>query len=131
VAPNAAEDGAVLAAALPDLKQRADLVTLYTDGAYGGPQSDTVLRDQQVTLNQTAIVKPKPNPEKLHLADFVITQAAQGIPRTITCPQGQIVPVTPSRQPQHFGAELASPTCQSCPLVSGESYGIVLPGCRD
>ena len=37
VAPNTTEDDALLAAALPELKQRTDLDTLYTDGAYGGP----------------------------------------------------------------------------------------------
>ena len=42
VAPNTAEDGELLVAALPELKQRTDLDTLYTDGAFGGPQSDTV-----------------------------------------------------------------------------------------
>jgi hypothetical protein len=118
VAPNTAEDGALLAAALPELKQRTNLDTRYTDGAYGGPQSDPVLRAQQVILIQTAIVGPKPNPEKLHLADFAITQAAQGIPRTITCPQGQPVPVTPGCKPQRFAAEFASATCETCPLYT-------------
>ena len=118
VAPNTAEDGALLAAALPELKQRTDLDTLYTDGAYGGPQSDPVLREQQVTLIQTAIVGPKPNPEKLHLADFAITQDARGLPLTITCPQGQTVPVTPGRKPQRFAAEFASATCETCPLYT-------------
>ena len=61
VAPNTAEDGALLVAALPELKQRTDLDTLYTDGAYGGPESDPVLREQQVTLIQTAIVGRKPD----------------------------------------------------------------------
>ena len=80
VAPNTTEDSALLVAALPELKQRTDLDTLYTDGGYGGPESDTALRDQQVTLIQTAIKGRKPNTDKLHLADFAITQDAQGLP---------------------------------------------------
>jgi hypothetical protein len=114
--PNTAEDGALLAAVLPELKRRTDLDTLFTDGAYGGPQSDPVLRDQQVTLIQTAIVGRKPDTHKLHLADFVITQDEQGVPLTITCPQGQTVPVTPGRKPGRFAAEFASATCETCPL---------------
>ena len=111
----------MLAAALPALKQRTDLDTLYTDGAYGGPQSDPVLREQQVTLIQTAIVGPKPDPAKLHLADFAITQDAQGLPLTITCPQGQTVPVTPGRKPERFVADFTSATCETCPLyVAGQ-----------
>jgi len=118
VAPNTTEDGALLAAALPALKQRTDLDTLYTDGAYGGPQSDTVLREQQVILIQTAIAGSKPDPEKLHLADFAITQDGQGLPLTITCPQGQTVPVAAGPKPQRFGADFASATCETCPLYA-------------
>ena len=118
VAPNTAEDGAMLAAALPELKRRTDLDTLYTDGAYGGPESDPVLREQQVTLIQTAIVGRKPDTHKLHLADFAITQDDQGVPLTITCPQGQTVPVTPGRKPGRFAAEFASAICETCPLYT-------------
>jgi hypothetical protein len=118
VAPNTAEDGALLAAALPALKQRTGLDTLYTDGAYGGPQSDPVLREQQVTLIQTAITGPKPDPQTLHLADFSITQDDQGVPLTITCPQGQAVSVTPGSKPGRFAADFASATCETCPLYT-------------
>jgi hypothetical protein len=104
VAPNTAEDGELLVAALPELKQRTGVDTLYTDGAFGGPQSDLVLRDQQVTLIQTAIIGRKPDAERLHLTDFAITQDDQGVPLTITCPQGQTVAVTPGRRSQRFAA---------------------------
>jgi hypothetical protein len=118
VAPNTAEDGALLAAALPELKRRTDLDTLYIDGAYGGPEGDPVLREQQVTLIQTAIVGRKPDTHKLHLADFAITQDDQGVPLTITCPQGQTMPVTPGRKPGRFTTEFASVTCETCPLYT-------------
>ena len=116
VAANTTEDDALLMAALPELKQRTALATLYTDGGYGGPQSDTVLREQQVTLIQTAIKGRKPDTAKLHLADFAMTQDAQGVPLALTCPQGQTVAVTPGRKPQRFAAEFVSVTCESCPL---------------
>ena len=104
VAPNTAEDGELLVAALPELKQRTDLDTLYTDGAFGGPQSDTVLREQRVTLIQTAIKGRKPDTAKLHLADFAITQDVQGVPLEITCPQGQTVAVTAGASPAFCGS---------------------------
>jgi hypothetical protein len=118
VAPNTAEDSALLIAALPELKQRTDLDTLHTDATYGSPEADTVLRATQVTLLQTAIRGRKPNSEKLHLADFAITQDAQGRPLDITCPQGQTVAVTPSGKPQRFAAEFACATCATCPLFT-------------
>jgi hypothetical protein len=118
VASNTTEDSALLNEALPELKQRTNLDTLYTDGAYGSPEGDIVLREQQVTLIQTAIRGRKPDIEQLHLADFAIDQDEQGLPLTITCPQGQTVPVTPSSKPARFAAEFASATCESCPLYT-------------
>jgi len=116
VAPNSTEDGALLVAALPELKQRTALDTLHTDGAFGGPQSDVVLREQQVTLIQTAITGPRPSANMMRLADFGITQDAQGVPLTITCPQGQCVSVTPDPTAQRFIVDFLATTCALCPL---------------
>lgn len=118
VAPNTTDDGALLVATLPELTQRTDLATLYTDGAYGGPQSDIALRAQQVTLIQTAIIGRKADPPRLHLDDFVITQDDQGQPQRITCPQGQTVTVTVGRTPQRFAAQFAPAICERCPLYA-------------
>jgi hypothetical protein len=118
VAPNTAEDGALLAAALPALKPRTGVATLYTDGGYGGPESDPALRDQQVTLIQSAIKGRRPDINTLHLADFAITQDDQGVPLTLTCPQGQTAPVTPGSRPGRFAAEFARATCGTCPLYT-------------
>jgi hypothetical protein len=116
VAPNSTEDGALLVAALPELKQRTALDTLHTDGAFGGPQSDVVLREQQVTLIQTAITGPRPSTNMMRLADFAISQDAQGIPLALTCPQGQCVPVLADPTAQRFIVDFAATTCALCPL---------------
>ena len=118
VAANTTEDDVLLVATLLELKPRTDLDTLYTDGGYGGPQSDPILGEQQVTLIQTAIKGRKPDASKLHLADFTIAQDAAGVPLAITCPEGQTVPVTPGTQPQRFAANFASATCETCPLYA-------------
>ncbi|RPI98881.1 MAG: transposase, partial [Chloroflexi bacterium] len=55
VAPNNQEDADLLAQALPDLKARTDLDTLYIDGVYGSPEADQASIDQQVELVQTGI----------------------------------------------------------------------------
>ena len=116
VAPNSTEDGALLVAALPELKQRTALDTLHTDGAFGGPQSDVVLREQQVTLIQTAITGPRPSANMMRLADFAISQDAQGVPLALTCPQGQCVPVLADPAAQRFIVDFAATTCALCPL---------------
>ena len=47
-APNNTDDSQLLAEALPNLKERTDLETIYTDGGHGGPAADAVLQEQQV-----------------------------------------------------------------------------------
>ncbi len=118
VAPNTTEDSTLLTEALPELKQRTHLNTLYTDAVYGSPDADTALRAAQVTLIQTAIRGRKPHTAKLHLADFVITQDAEGVPLEITCPEGQTVPVMPGGKSPRFAAQFALPTCAACPLYT-------------
>ncbi len=45
----------LLVEALPNLKERTDLDTLYTDGVHGSPQADEALTEHQVTQVQTAM----------------------------------------------------------------------------
>ena len=120
VAPNNVGDSTLLAASMPELSQRTALHTLYTDGGYGGPESDPVLRAQGVQLLQTGISGPPPTPEHLHLADFAIAQNAQGQPMALTCPRGQTLAVTPSPRGQCYNARFDSPACQACPLRQAE-----------
>ncbi len=116
VAPNDTDDSALLVAVLPELKQRTDLDTLHSDAPYGGPQSDVVLREQQVALIQTGICGSKPSTSKLHLADFAITQDAHGLPLALTCPQGQAVPVIADPEAQRFLVDFPADICTHCPL---------------
>lgn len=116
VASNDTEDSALLAAALPELTARTGLHTLFTDGAFGGPASDVVLREQHVLLIQTAITGPKPNATPLHLADFVITADGDGVPLALACPQGHTVPVIVEPERVRFLADLPTAQCVLCPL---------------
>jgi hypothetical protein len=88
VEPNHTDDAKMLVEALPDLKQRTNLDTLYTDGGYGSPQADQTLQDHQVNQIQTAIRGRTPQEGKLHLSDFEIKQTDTGKPVQITCPNG-------------------------------------------
>lgn len=117
VAPNNTDDSKLLAEALPNLKERTDLETMYTDGGYGGPQADVVLQEQQVEHIQTAIRGRQPDPEKLHLADFVIQTDADNRPMQAACPQGQTVPVDLTKRKKAFVAHFDPQVCQCCPLV--------------
>jgi hypothetical protein len=118
VAPNNVDDTQLLAEALPDLKERTDLDTLYTDGGYGSPEIDDAMTDNHIEQIQTAIRGRKPSSEKLHLSDFEIKQSEEGKPTQITCPQGQDVKVQLSNRKNSFMAHFEKDDCQTCPYVS-------------
>jgi hypothetical protein len=116
-APNNTDDSQLLAEALPNLEERTDLETIYTDGGHGGPAADTVLQEQQVEHIQTALRGRSPNPDKLHLADFTIKLNQGGQPVKATCSQGQTVAVQTSHQHKPFVAHFEAEVCQTCPLL--------------
>jgi hypothetical protein len=118
LASNATDDSQLLAEALPDLKKRTELNTIYTDGGHGGPDSDVVLQEQKVEHIQTAIRGRTPDPEKLHLADFAIKFNPDNQPIKVTCPNGQTEPAHPTSQKKTFVAHFNAEVCSSCPLVS-------------
>ncbi|HEY9151251.1 MAG TPA: transposase [Anaerolineales bacterium] len=115
VAPNNMDDGQLLAEALPNLKERTEVDTLVTDGGYGSEVSDEALQKQEVTLIQTAIRGAQPNPSQFSLSDFDIQPDEKGKPNTITCPQGQTVPVLPGRT-TGWQARFDPEICSPCPF---------------
>jgi hypothetical protein len=117
VASNHTEDAELLVEAIPDLKERTDLDTLYTDGGYGSPDVDHTLQDNQIEQIQTAIRGRIPSAEKLNLSDFTIKQAESGKPTEITCPQGQTTEIHPSSQKKGFVVHFEEKVCQTCPLL--------------
>ena len=118
LASNATDDSQLLAEALPDLKKRTGLDTIYTDGGHGGPDSDVVLQEQKVEHIQTAIRGRTPDPDKLHLADFAIKFNPDNQPVKVTCPNRQTEPAHSSSQKKTFVAHFNAEVCATCPLVS-------------
>jgi hypothetical protein len=116
VEPNNTDDARMLAEALPNLKERTDLDTIYTDGGHGGPKADEALTEHQVTQVQTAIRGRTPHPDKLHLSDFEIKQTQTGKPVQITCPHGQHVEVETGSKHKGFVAHFDAAVCQACPF---------------
>jgi len=117
VASNCVDDAKLMEEALPNLKERTELKTIYTDGGYGSPSADQTLLDKRVEQIQTAIRGRAPSTEKLNLADFEIKQADSSKPTHITCPQGQTVAVQQSSQRKGFVAHFEAVVCQTCPFL--------------
>jgi len=114
VAPNNTSDNALLLKALPDLKERTGLETIYTDGPYAGPEVDQVLQQHQVEQILSGITGKTLDPTKLYLADFEIEQNEREVPTRITCPQGQSVPVELSSRKLAYRADFDPQLCQTC-----------------
>ena len=133
VEANSVDDAKLMEEALPNLKERTDLDTLYTDGGYGSPDADQAMQDNKVEQIQTAIRGRAPSTEKLNLSDFEIKRTETGKPTQITCPQGQTVAVHPSSQRKSradegslsnngagkkgFVAHFETEVCQACPFL--------------
>lgn len=114
--PNNVDDDQFLAEALPNLKARTELDEMYTDGGYGGSQSDPVLAEHQVKLIQTAIRGRNPDPDKPHLSDFDIQFGEDSKPRQMTCPGGKKAPVRLTSQQKSYVACFELSHCQECSL---------------
>jgi len=117
VASNNVDDGQLMEEAVPELKERTHLETLYTDGGYGSPEADQILLKEGVEQIQTAIRGRVPSSEKLNLADFEIKLAESGKPTQITCPGGQTVGVHATSQKKGYVAHFELDVCQQCPLA--------------
>ena len=116
VAPNKIEDATLLVEAVPTLKERTKIETLYADGAYGSPAADEQLNEHQVELIQTGIRGNEPAADKLSLSQFEFTTTDKGKPLMITCPNGQRVPVEPGRTTGYI-AHFDPQVCETCPFA--------------
>jgi len=116
VAPNKMDDAALLVQALPDLKERTKIETLYADGAYGSPTADEELAEHKVEIIQTGIRGRAPAEDKLSLAQFLFTTNEKGKPLTVTCPNGQEIGVEPGRTTGYI-ARFDPMICDTCPFA--------------
>jgi hypothetical protein len=119
--PNATDDAQMLVAALPELIERTEVKTLYTDGGYNSPSVDPLLHEAQIEHIQTALRGDRPDPACVSLVDFVVETDDEGLPLSLTCPQGQRMRVEPGKAPSRYIARPDPQRCAACPL---------LPRCR-
>ena len=117
VAPNVTDDEALLVEGLPELKERTNLDTLWTDGGFNGPGAEAALREHHVTHIPTAIRGGRPASDRLGLHTFSWETDEGGVPTWVVCPGGQRVAVTPGRKWGRYLAYFEQETCQVCPLL--------------
>ena len=115
-APNAMDDGQLLAEAVPDLVERTEVERITTDGGYNGPGPDSVLVDHKIEHEQTAIRGGRPLEDGINLAHFTFTATDKGILTTLSCPQEQTAPVKAGKKNNRFIVHFDANVCAACPL---------------
>jgi hypothetical protein len=126
---NNVDDADLLIQAVPGLKTRTGLESLYTDGAYGSPAADELLIENKVELFQTGIRGGAPVTDKLNLSQFDFTTNEKGKPLSLACPNGQTVPVEPGRTTGYV-VRFDPQVCQTCPFAL-QNRCRATPGKRD
>lgn len=114
---NNTDDAAMLAKALPSLKERTGVDEMHTDGGYNSAEVDAVMQAQQVQQIQTAIRGRQPASQKLGLEDFVWqVDTEEGLPHRVTCPHDQPAAVTAGRKEGRYRVVFDAAGCENCPL---------------
>lgn len=117
--PNVADDAQMLVEELPELLQRTEVKTIYTDGAYSSELLDELLDQHGIEQILTAIRGDKPVPDEFpSLVDFCFVLDDNGTPIAATCPQGQRFLIEPGRAEKRFIGRPDSQTCQACPFFA-------------
>lgn len=119
VAANNTDDATLLCEAIPLLHERTELTDLYSDGGFGSPAADLVLREHGVALHQTHLRGKVPDPTRYCLADFTIACNDDNHPVYLGCPHGQIVPILAGRS-TGFVARFHLDQCHTCPAFQGQ-----------
>jgi hypothetical protein len=117
VAPNTTDDEQFVVEGLPDLKERTDLETLWTDGGYTGPNAEDAFRQERVEHIPTNLRGRRTAPDRLGLERFSWEVNADGTPATVTCPAGQKAEVGKARKAGRFVAYFEQPGCEACPFA--------------
>jgi hypothetical protein len=115
VGPNLTDDEQMLVDALPGLKERTDLDTLWTDGGFTGPAAEAACRKNEVQHVPTSIRGDRVSSTKLGLNAFDWELDEEGNPRSVRCPGGQEVAVRAGFNPARFIADFDATICEQCP----------------
>lgn len=113
-APNATEDTTLLLEAVPELKARLDVHSLYNDAGFCSPEVDRVLRALKIEQVPSALRGKAPSPNRTTLADCHIEFDPDGQPIHITCPHDNIATVEPGQADGRYIARWIDAPCEEC-----------------
>jgi len=115
VGPNLTDDEQMLVEALPGLKERTDLDTLWSDGGFTGPAAEKACREHEVMHVPTSIRGCHVSSIKLGLSAFDWEFDEAGNPGMVHCPGDQQVTVRRKNKCDRFIADFDAELCEQCP----------------
>lgn len=125
---NTKNDAEFLREALPDLKERTEVHTIYTDAGFCSRPVDESMRSLDLTQVPTGLRGHAPRPDQLSLADFQFHLDDAGRPITVTCPHGHTATVEAGTTVGRYLARL--PECcrpsANTGYLRGQKKGVVL-----
>jgi hypothetical protein len=113
-APNVTEDTTFLEEALPQLKARTDVHTIYNDAGFCGPDVDRALCKLEIVQVPTALRGRAPDPTRTTLADCEVHLDSDDRPLKLVCPHGCTAHVVPGRKEGRFIARWTDSPCPEC-----------------
>jgi len=112
--PNLTDDTTLLEAALPELKSRTGVHTLYNDAGFCSPSVDQMLRELGIKQVPTGLRGRMPDPSRTTLADLDIQMDVNGQPLKLVCPHGYAATVVPGRKSGRYIAYWDDEVCPEC-----------------
>ena len=117
VEPNRTDDTTLLEQSLEDQAARGVEVSRITaDGGYTGPKSEAACGKHRVALRATRMRGGQSPPEHWGREEYTWEVEDDGMPVSVTCPQGCTMPLLPGRAKDRFLARFDAERCAACPF---------------
>jgi hypothetical protein len=113
---NRTADTQFMTDALPELKERTNLIKMVTDGGYVGQEIDQAMRDYEIEHITTALTGTLPDHQegKLALSDFDMELNQEGEVIHAICPAGHLATISRSASGKSFKLTFEPTECQTC-----------------
>lgn len=115
LAPNATDDGQLLADSLAEQSGRGITVNQITvDGGYTGETGETACRDHQVQMLPTRIRGRRTASDRWGWEEYTWLLDNDDLPRRVVCPQGQVAMLEAGRKGDWLLARFDRTACADC-----------------
>jgi hypothetical protein len=118
VRPNTTDDQKLLASDLEHMKERVDVKELLTDAGYAGADAAKACEKHTVTQKVSAIKGRKKKGDTFGLEQFIITRDEQGMPVSVSCPNGLEGEVRKREKSGRYTVGFDAGICESCPFAA-------------